>query len=616
MLAQLERLAAAQAITELDLHFARLMVRLGGAPEVGLAACLVSQALGNGDVCLDLREKAGRALFEDSAAGALEAPPLAEWLAALRASPVVGKPGDYRPLILDEEGRLYTYRYWDYERRLALAIRERLAASVPPVDEGRLAEGLARFFPPGEGETPNWQKVAAATAVLKPFCIISGGPGTGKTTTMVRILALLVEQAGAADVSIALTAPTGKAAARMQEAIREAKARLPLAPELRTRIPEDASTIHRLLGGLPDSAYFRHNRDRPLAVDVLVVDEASMVDLALMTKLIEALPPRARLILLGDKDQLASVESGAVLGDLCAGGVGFSETFAAKLREITQEDVAPGTGAPSPLRDAVVLLQHNYRFAADSGIKRASDAVNAGRGEEALSVLSTDTSSARWVPVASLEELQREAVARAVEGYADYLDKVKQGAAPGAVLDAFGRFRVLSALRRGPAGAERLNGLIEEELRRRHAIPGKEPWYAGRPIIVTRNDYNLKLYNGDIGVALPDPAEAERLAVYFRTADGQLRRFATTRLPLHETVYAMTVHKSQGSEFERVLLVLPVQPNPVVTRELIYTGITRAKTAVDVMGEASAFTAAVASPTRRASGLRQRLLDEPRLSVS
>ncbi|HEX7043193.1 MAG TPA: exodeoxyribonuclease V subunit alpha [Burkholderiales bacterium] len=610
MLARLERLAAAQAISELDLHFARLMVRLGGSPEVGLAACLVSQALGDGDVCLDLREKAGRLLFEDGAAGALAAPPLAEWLEALRASPVVGRPGDYRPLILDEEGRLYTYRYWDYERRLALAIRERMAASMPPVDEGKLAEGLARLFPSGGRGDPNWQKVAAATAVLKPFCVISGGPGTGKTTTMVQILALLVEQAGAGGLSIALTAPTGKAAARMQEAIRIAKAKLPLAPELRARIPEDASTIHRLLGGLPDSAYFRHDRDRPLAVDVLVVDEASMVDLALMTKLIEALPARARLILLGDKDQLASVESGAVLGDLCAGDVGFSEAFAAKLREITQEDVAPGARAAAPLRDAVVLLRHNYRFGADSGIERAADAVNAGQGEEALSALGGGAADARWIAASTIEELQREAVARAVEGYADYLEKVKQAAPPEAVLDAFNRFRVLSALRRGPAGAERLNSLIEDELRRRHAIAGKEAWYAGRPVIVTRNDYNLRLYNGDIGVALPDPGESGRLAVYFRTADGRLRRFTTARLPLHETVYAMTVHKSQGSEFDRVLFVLPVTPSPVVTRELIYTGITRAKTAVDVMGEARVFTEAVASPTRRASGLRQRLLSE------
>lgn len=288
----LEKLTAAQAIGELDHHFARFMGRLDGErPELELAACLLSQATGSGDVCLDLSRVAGQRVFAAVEGVTVTVPPLAEWVAALRASTVVGKPGDYRPLILDERARLYLYRYWDYEQRLAEALRARDRAPAIAVDEALLRDGLARLFPPGTGPGVNWQRVAATVAVLRPFCIISGGPGTGKTTTMARILALLIEQAGEHGMSIALAAPTGKAAARMQEAIRAAKPGLAVAAAVRDRIPEEASTIHRLLGGVPDSSYFRHDRENPLAVDALIVDEASMIDLALMTKLVEALPP-------------------------------------------------------------------------------------------------------------------------------------------------------------------------------------------------------------------------------------------------------------------------------------------------------------------------------------
>jgi exodeoxyribonuclease V alpha subunit len=275
-----------------------------------------------------------RTLGEVGENGPMIAPPLADWRTALRQSPVVGRPGDYAPLILDDAGRLYLYRYWAYERQLAEDVLRRLADEPSGVDIPRLRAGLDRLFPPAGDAEVDWQRIAAAVAVLKQFCVISGGPGTGKTTTVIRILALLAEQA-ARPLHIALTAPTGKAATRMQEAIRLARDRLPVSPAIREAIPGEAMTIHRLLGYRPGSVRFRHDRDNPLPVDALVVDEASMVDLALMAKLVRALPPRARLILLGDKDQLASVEAGAVLGDICGDSTGFSPAFRERLIEAT-----------------------------------------------------------------------------------------------------------------------------------------------------------------------------------------------------------------------------------------------------------------------------------------
>jgi exodeoxyribonuclease V alpha subunit len=603
-------------LTDLDRHFARFMNRLagGGSPELELAAALASHATGQGDICVNLRQWARR--WNAAAAGSLPMapPPIGDWLDALRACPVVGRPGERHPLILDRRGRLYLYRYWRYEQRLADDLLRRAGAAAESVDEARLRTDLDRLFPRHpQLSGPDWQKVAATVAALKRVCVISGGPGTGKTSTVLRILALLTGQTGDRPPRVALAAPTGKAAARLQESIRAARPALELEPERLGQIPEEASTLHRLLGGRPDSVYFRHNRDNPLPLDVLVVDEVSMVGLALLAKTVDALPAGARLILLGDKDQLASVEAGAVLGDICAGAGRFSPDFRERLAGLTGEALPRGREAGSPLVDVIVLLRHSYRFGAGSGIGALARAVNEGKPVAAAALLGGEEhEDIDWRPLAEPAGLPERLAEPVAAGFAPYLEAVRDGAEPAVVFERFNRFRVLGAVRKGPFGVEALNRLCEAVLHDRGLIDIHRSWYPGRPVMIVRNDYNLRLFNGDIGITLPDPDEPERMKVFFLGNDGALRSFAPARLPEHETVHAMTVHKSQGSEFDRVLVVTPNEPSPVLSRELVYTALTRAKRQASFYGTPEVFAAAVERRLRRSSGLRDRLWVEPR----
>ena len=585
---------------EVDFHFAREIARLARSdrPELAAAAALASRATAEGDVCVRLADFAGRALpFLDAAA-----PPLADWMRLLRETEVVGTPGDFAPLVLDDAGRLYLHRYWDYERRIAESLRAR-AADHDRVDETLLRDGLKRHF--GNASDVE-QKLAAATAVLRRFCVISGGPGTGKTTTVVKILALLAEQAREHRLTIRVAAPTGKAAARVQGAISGALDRLDLDMFAREMMPTEAFTLHRLLGARPDSVYYRHDRENPLSLDVLVVDEASMADLALFAKLLDALPGHARLILLGDKDQLASVEAGAVLGDICAAS-GYSRRFAKRLATVT--GVAAGKIPRSAresvaLADSVALLDRSYRFGPQSGIGKLARLVNSGDGNAALELMRSGAhTDVAWRTAGS---------ANPGSGLADsvadrlrpFFEAVRSGAPPGEIFTRFDAFRVLCAHRRGPWGATAINRAIEDALDSHGLIAARHPWYAGRPVMISRNDYNLGLFNGDVGIALPDAAG--RVKVFFAAGDA-LRSFAPSRLPDHETVYAMTVHKAQGSEFGEVLIVLPPEVSPIVTRELVYTGMTRAMSRVEIWGDEAAFRDAVARRVTRASALEERL---------
>ena len=593
---------------DVDLHFGRLSARLAGAerPELAAAAALASRATGNGDICVRLADYAGRAL----PGLGLTAPPLEEWTRRLRDSGVVGLPGEFMPLVLDEAGRLYLYRYWDYEKRLAEELLAR-ARDAEDVDEALLRKGLDRYF--GDARDAE-QKLAAATAVLRRFCVISGGPGTGKTTTVVKILALLAEQAQrrkpgqgqGGRLAIAVAAPTGKAAARVQDAMRAALNRLDVDLFTREMMPAEAFTLHRLLGARPGSIRYRHHRGNPLALDVLVVDEASMADLALTAKLVEALPARARLILLGDKDQLSSVEAGSVLGDICR-RTPVSARFAKRLAAATGTPRGKIRASPaplSPLADSVALLDTSYRFGPESGIGTLARLVNAGEGGEALALLQSGAhADIAWQAIGP-GELRERLAAGVADALRAYFEAVRAAATPQEVFARFAAFRVLSAHRRGPFGVATLNRLIEEGLDARGLISARSSWYAGRPVMITRNDYDLRLFNGDVGVALND-AEG-RLKVFFPAGES-VRGVAPARLPEHETVYAMTIHKSQGSEFDRVLMVLPNALSPVMSRELVYTGITRAMTRLELWGDEAVFTGAVARRLDRASALEERL---------
>jgi exodeoxyribonuclease V alpha subunit len=606
---RLDGFREAGILADVDVHFAHLMARLARSddPDLLLAAALVSHRMSSGHPCAELSAMAGRVVLPGLEDGPAEgdpimAPSLARWTAALRATSVVGDGVDGRPLVLDASSRLYLHRYWTYERELARDLRDRAAALADDVELARLRADLSALFPRRDGGGPDWQRIAAATAVLRRLCVVSGGPGTGKTTTVVRILALLLGQR--AGMRIALAAPTGKAAARMQEAIRSAKEATGLSDDLRAQIPDQASTIHRLLGARPGSSRFRHDAAHPLPLDALVVDEASMVDLALMAKLVAALPPEARLVILGDRDQLASVEAGAVLGDLCGPTPGFSDAFRARVADVTGESVPRGAASTSPVCDAVVLLTESHRFTAESGVGRLAAAVNGGDVVEARALLGDpDVTGVAWRNDGSLADL----VAAAADGYAEYVALAGAGAAPADVFAAFRRFRVLCAHRRGPWGAEAVNLAVDREIRRRLVVESDVAFYPSRPVLVTQNDYALGLFNGDVGIALADDEAPGRVRIVFETARGGVRRLTPGRLPMHEAVWATTVHKSQGSEFDRVLLVLPNEDSPLVTRELVYTGITRSRGEVEIWGPETVLDAGLGRRLARSSGLREAL---------
>ncbi|MDQ6684230.1 MAG: exodeoxyribonuclease V subunit alpha, partial [Pseudomonadota bacterium] len=450
--------------------------------------------------------------------------------------------------------------------------------------------------------------------------VVSGGPGTGKTTLLVALLACLA--AGTPGLRVALVAPTGKAAARMAEAVQSGMARLP-ASVPRPPLAE-ASTIHRLLGVTGRAGVFRHDAARPLPIDALIVDEASMLDLALATRLLEAVPAAARIVLLGDQHQLAAVEAGAVFAELSADPT-LSEPARRALAELTATTSARiATAAavePSPLRDSVVWLERNYRFAAGSAIGRLATAINARDAAASVTVLrAPGDDSVAWLESPS-SSFDAPTLQCALAGYAELFAAVQHRGAvdPAAALAAFARFRVLAALREGPRGVEAINRLLARHGRAAAGGSDVEPvsdddpatWFPGRPVLVLRNDELLGLFNGDVGLCLPDERGAP--TVFFAAPGGGLRGIAPLRLPVHETAYAMTVHKAQGSEFDAALVVLPGRPSRVVTRELLYTAVTRARQRVVVSASETMLSNAVVTSTHRASGLLDRLreLDPP-----
>ncbi|HWD34708.1 MAG TPA: exodeoxyribonuclease V subunit alpha, partial [Casimicrobiaceae bacterium] len=518
------------------------------------------------------------------------------------------------PLVLDDAGRLYLHRYFDYERRLARRLMQLATSSVHDIaDVGALRERLNALFAGNEtrlGGRVDWQKVATVLAMLRKLTIISGGPGTGKTTTVVNLLACLLAQDP--DCRIKLAAPTGKAATRMRDAMRVRSQHLP--SKIAARLPDDAFTIHRLLGVTPGSHEFRHHIGNRLPIDVLVVDEASMLDLALATRLLEAVPDSARVILLGDKDQLAAVEAGAVFSEICADPSMSDEMRerVAALAAIAAKLVVPASATETtPLRDSVVWFSDNYRFASDSGIGRLAALVNAGDSVKAMTWLRESCdASVTWLEDGGRAP-QAATIACARKAYRAYLDAVQSRAAVAAIFAEFGRFRVLCAERDGARGVSGMNEALSRWYRATldHPLdPGsRSPWYPGRPVIALRNDYLLKLFNGDVGIVLPD--DAGNLMAYFPEADDSFRAIPPARLPDHDTAFATTVHKAQGSEFDEVLLMLPAKASRVVTRELIYTGVTRARTRVILASEAEVLAQGVASRTSRHSGLIDRMRD-------
>lgn len=629
-----EQLAQALALRPVDLALAGLVRRLqpldsdlpAALPE--LAAALASRQFGQGHVCLPLHEE----LLPPSCRAAW--PAVAEWPALLAASPLVaggdGQPSS-APFVLAGD-RFYLRRCWQQEQAVRAALLQRASLPLQPVPG--LAEALQRLFPDAATAAhTDWQQVACALAACSRFSIITGGPGTGKTTTVVKLLALWQEQALAAGRPwrIGLAAPTGKAAARLTDAIAGQLARLDVPDDVRAGIPRQVATLHRLLGSRPDTRRFRHDADHPLVLDVLVIDEASMIDLEMMAAVLAALPANARLVLLGDKDQLASVEAGAVFADLCrdADAGRYDEATLAQLtalcgRPPEHPDLQAGDADRWPLAQRTVMLRHSWRFGDDSGIGRLARAVNRGDAEDSLAVLREADPTLDLHLLSGPRDALRALVLPpdgegALRTCLEAVRAMPAGSLPPSdsawpawahrVLDAFEGFQLLSPLRDGPWGVSGLNAQVTSWLVQEGWMPEGTDWYPGRPVLVTRNDPVLGLMNGDVGLVLPWPADGGdlRLHVVFRqaTAPDGLRRVLPSRLQDIETAFALTVHKSQGSEFGHTVLILPDQDAPVLTRELVYTAVTRARQHFTLAaGSLVVLAQAIRRRTTRASGLQ------------
>ncbi|AEG43603.1 exodeoxyribonuclease V subunit alpha [Isoptericola variabilis] len=605
-------------VSAADVHVARRLGRLAGEPDerVLLAVALAVRAVRSGSVCVELDDREALAVpeAEDAApAGDLRWPEPAEWRAAVEASPLVAVgpdgPADRPARWVD--GRLYLDRYWRHEmvvRREVDARLDGLAPDAAGLDVDRAAAAVRRLFP-AAGDTR--QRLAAATALLARVTVLTGGPGTGKTTTVARLLAVLQDVLGdGGPLRVALAAPTGKAAARLQEAVAEALDGLDAADRERVGSPA-ATTMHRLLGWRPGSSTrFRHDAGHHLPHDVVVVDETSMVSLPLMARLLEALRPDARLVLVGDPDQLASVEAGAVLGDLVARPP-VADALPTALARLVPGDVPGGADGDGEdlrrLRNGVVRLVTVHRQRPDSAILPLATAVREGDADEALRLLRAGGADVEFVEVAGERPDEDEVAALRADavGCGGALVAAARAGDAGGALRALERHRLLLAHRRGPAGVAHWDRLVEEWVAEAVGDDGGHgAWYAGRPLLVTTNDRDTGLYNGDTGVVVAD-GRGGLVAAFGKPASPLLVR--PHRLPDVETVHAMTVHRGQGSQFDRVTLVLPPATSPLLTRELLYTAVTRARSHVRILGTEDAVRAAVGRPVRRASGLRRPL---------
>ena len=589
----------------IDRHFARLLANLGNTREPQLLNLFaqLSQALRQQHSCLDLARRHDTAQLLD----------------ALQGLPCVSHGGqaaaDPRPLVL-EGSRLYLQRYYQYECRIArdLISRNRFVGSPEP---RQLQAVLAGLFAPSTAQTPpmtspqdpiDWQAMAVLQALSRQLTIITGGPGTGKTTTVLKLLQGFKALPGNAAAVIKLAAPTGKAAMRLGQSLKRASDLFSL--------PTEVLTLHRLLGLRADGQSWRHDQHHPLQVDLLIVDEVSMIDLAMMDRLLRALPAHCRLVLLGDPNQLPAVDTGNILMDICQYPAGYSNHLLALANQCLPSAAAgaPTSAAPAnaeaaaaaapgkhQLQDAICHLTRSYRFAADKGIGQLARDIQAGGPLHANNE----------VEIHDYAALQQQP-ALLLAPFKDYLAMASaRDADLGQLLDKFDAARILTTTRAGEFGVTQLNQRIEAQLLANHFRSTAEPFYPGRPVMVTRNDYALGLFNGDVGICVPDPGE-QRLRVAFRLSDGSIQTYLSARLPPHETCFAMTVHKSQGSEFQQVTLILADSPSrlgdSLASRELLYTAVTRARQGVTIYSTPVVLNQALNTHAQRASGLAERFL--------
>lgn len=632
-------------IRDIDLHFAGFIGRIAGNkpdPALLLAAALVSQATCNGHICLALDKVAGKPWppppgdapgpdetgDDDAAPTALPKPitlpAYDEWIRKLKlatdcVTTRMTANIERRPIVLDEKHkRLYLYRYWQCEETVAQNLHARAKAEpddalVPPA----IGEKIRQYFPDKPGATGiGLQRLAVLVGLRRRLVVITGGPGTGKTFIVARLLALMLD--AKPDLVVRVAAPTGKAAKRMIDSIHEAVQNLHLSDDIRGRLPGDASTLHRLLGAMGEGIQFRHGPHNPIEADIVIVDEASMIDLPMAARLVGALRPTTRLILLGDMRQLEAVEPGNVFGDLCLAvdrPNAFSTATLDAWKKSGLDAGIPGVtwDGQDGLGDGLVRLTYSHRFLRCPSIAQFSESIVGDDADKAVQVLGGKQDDLTWVRDDLANQLdsicKQYAVDYAViaKGMKDIGDSESQP--PGLLQVAFTNYtdqRLLCALRGGPFGVRRINARIEELLGGKVKGKGRE-WYPGRPIIITRNNYGQSLMNGDVGLA--SVAEDGTVRIWFEpaSAGGEYRPFPPQLLPEFEVAHALTVHKSQGSEFNKVILVLPDRFSLVLTRELLYTGVTRAKNNVKVLGTEAIIRHAIGELAVRESGLKSAL---------
>jgi len=576
----LHQLARYGDITWLSYYFADFIARQSQTDIddlLCLSAALLCEANQAGNVCINLEHFTDTPLFSSSRIDPTRISRVGDatnWSACLRSSRCVGGPGDAAPLILDGK-RLYLNRFWHYETQVAEKIKSMLAG-VEKSNNAEISYSGKSLYA-GDDDTDSEQMFAVTMAASKPFSVVSGGPGTGKTTTIIKILCRLISQQP--KIRIALAAPTGKAAARMMESIRNRIDLIEIDDNIRAAIPTRASTLHRLLG-YRRRGYKYHHKHR-LPVDCVVIDEASMIDLTLMYHLLDALPGQTRVILLGDRDQLASVAAGNVLGDITGHG-----------NDLLQ--------AKAVVVDSIALLRHSYRFDSSTDIGKLAGLINSGQIDETRDLLAETGRGIVWYQDAG-DEINPDALAWILNAYQPVLESKSAAAA----LDAYESTRLLCATNRGPLGVEQLNRLISTRLLSRLGR-SEGDLFSGLPIMIVRNHHELGLYNGDTGVLWQD--DNDQLQACFRDERGGVREYALNRLPEYSCAWAITVHKSQGSEYGSVLLLLPNDAtSPVLSRELLYTAVTRARHRFYLQSCESVVRASIERLTRRHSGLAERL---------
>ena len=606
-------------ISALDYYFAVYFYQASRDTLLALMAAAISYETNQGHTCLpildfiedskpstktffQLSEKAHQQLLKYIVI------PQNQWIDHLTSLHAIGNGNTITPFVLYQK-HLYLHRFFKYETQIVHWVQKQHGKNL---DTQILNPIIHRLFPRSDSAQTDWQKIAAIVATLNSFTIISGGPGTGKTTTVTRLMALLIEYAKTTNQAheMALAAPTGKAASRLTHAIQLASQALACSEQIKALIPHKVTTLHHLLGAHPNQSTYRYHKNNPLPLDTLIIDEASMIDLTLMSHLISALKPQTQLILLGDPHQLTSVEAGSILHDLCFfSNHTYSPQFSEQLKALNDDLIHYEAIAPfnSELNNHFALLRKSYRFKSHSGIGQLAALICQGDTHPLMTLFEKNKFDIRLYPSSSLYTDQFETLV--IQGYQPYLKAIENREEPKKIHELFQAYQVLCAIHETRFGIQQINQYIISILHQHQLIhTPTEEWFIGRPIMITQNYPTLSLYNGDLGIVIPDEQGKKR--VVFIDSEGNPRFILPSRLPEHETAFSITIHKSQGSEFDQITIILPSFFNPIMTRELIYTAVTRAKIKLHLFSDESIIKKTIEHKTRRYTYLTQRLQSE------